>query len=81
MWRERPIRALRGFRRIHLEAGASETVTFDLSPRDISMVTPAGDIVVPSGKYSVSIGGGQPGTGLPTANGNFSVAGQTRLPE
>jgi len=76
-----PIRALRGFRRIHLSPGASETVSFDLAPRDISMVTEAGDIIVPAGKYAVSIGGGQPGSGLPGVNGEFSVAGQLRLPE
>ena len=46
-----PLRALRGFRRIHLAPGASETVSFDLSARDISMVTTAGDIIVPAGKY------------------------------
>ena len=66
-----PVRALRGFRRIHLEAGASETVTFDLSPRDISMVTPAGDIVVPSGKYSVSIGRGAARNGPPDGQREF----------
>ncbi|HEY1605035.1 MAG TPA: glycoside hydrolase family 3 C-terminal domain-containing protein [Allosphingosinicella sp.] len=76
-----PIRALRGFRRIHLAPGASETVAFDLQPRDLSMVTPAGDIIVPAGRYSVSIGGGQPGSGLPTATGAFSVTGQATLPE
>jgi beta-glucosidase len=76
-----PIRALRGFRRIHLAPGASETVSFDLSSRDISMVTDAGDIIVPAGKYALSIGGGQPGSGLPTVGGNFSVAGRIRLPE
>ena len=76
-----PIRTLRGFRRIHLAPGASDTVSFDLAPRDISMVTDAGDIIVPPGRYVVSIGGGQPGSGLPGANGEFSVAGQMRLPE
>ena len=33
-----PIRALRGFKRIHLEAGESQKVHFDLKPRDLSMV-------------------------------------------
>ena len=76
-----PIRALRGFKRVHLTSGASETVAFDLSPRDLSMVTDDGDIIVPAGKFSVSLGGGQPGSGLPTVSGNFSVAGQVKLPE
>jgi beta-glucosidase len=76
-----PIRALRGFRRVHLAPGASERVAFDLQPRDLSMVTPAGDIVVPAGQYRVTIGGGQPGSGLPIVNGQFSVASRLKLPE
>jgi beta-glucosidase len=76
-----PIRALRGFRRVHLAPGGSETVRFDLSARDISMVTSAGDFIVPPGRYSVSVGGGQPGSGLPTVSGDFSVVGLARLPE
>lgn len=76
-----PIRALRGFQRIHLEPGASQKVDFRLNPRDVSMVTEAGDIVVPQGKYSVSIGGGQPGTGAPSVSGDFEVNGQISLAE
>jgi len=76
-----PIRTLRGFRRVHLAPGASERVAFDLEPRDLSMVTPAGDIVVPAGQYRVTIGGGQPGSGLPIVNGQFSVASRLKLPE
>ena len=45
------------------------------------MVTEAGDIIVAQGKYSLSIGGGQPGTGLPSVSGNFDVSGQISLPE
>jgi len=45
------------------------------------MVTDDGDIIVPAGKFAVSVGGGQPGSGLPTVSGSFSVAGQVKLPE
>jgi beta-glucosidase len=76
-----PIRALRGFQRIHLEPGASQKMDFRLNPRDLSMVTEAGDIIVAQGKYSISIGGGQPGTGAPSVSGNFEVNGQISLPE
>ena len=76
-----PIRALRGFRRVHLAPGASQTVSFELSPRDISMVTSAGDIIVPAGTYELTLGGGQPGSELPTVKGKFAVIGQMRLPE
>ena len=76
-----PIRALRGFQRVHLEPGASQKVAFHLNPRDLSMVTDLGDIIVAEGKYTVSVGGGQPGTGAPSVSGNFEVNGRLMLPE
>ncbi|HJX00538.1 MAG TPA: glycoside hydrolase family 3 C-terminal domain-containing protein, partial [Terriglobales bacterium] len=76
-----PIRALRGFQRIHLQPGADQKVEFHLNPRDLSIVTDSGDISVPQGKYTVSIGGGQPGTGVGSVEGNFEVKGQIVLPE
>ncbi len=76
-----PIRALRGFQRVHLDPVESRTVHFDLRPRDLSMVTSVGDIVIPEGKYSISIGGGQPNTGVPTVEGTFEMEGSFVLPE
>ena len=76
-----PIRALRGFQRIHLDPGASDKVEFHLSPRDLSMVTEAGDIIVPQGKYTLSVGSGQPETGVPSVDANFEVSGQIMLPQ
>ena len=76
-----PIRALRGFQRIHLEPGAQQRVDFHLNPRDLNMVTELGDIIVAQGKYTVSIGGGQPDTGVPSISGSFEVNEQIILPE
>jgi beta-glucosidase len=76
-----PIRALRGFQRVHLEPGAEQRLDFHLSPRDLSMVTEDGDIIVTQGKYTLSIGGGQPDTGIPSISGSFGVHGQIILPE
>ena len=76
-----PRRALRGFQRIHLEAGASQKVEFQLNPRDLSMVTDAGDIIVAQGEYTLSVGGGQPGTDAPSVSASFKVKGQVMLPE
>jgi len=76
-----PIRALRGFQRIHLDPGASQNVEFYLKPRDLSMVTETGDIIVAQGKYTVSVGGGQPGTGVQSVSGTFQIKGQLMLPE
>ncbi|HJS92515.1 MAG TPA: glycoside hydrolase family 3 C-terminal domain-containing protein [Steroidobacteraceae bacterium] len=74
-----PLRALRAFRRIHLDPGRSEVVRFRLKPRDLSMVTQDGDTIIARGRYSISIGGGQPGTGAPSVAGTFQVSGQVML--
>jgi beta-glucosidase len=76
-----PIRALRGFRRIHLAAGQTEVVRFQLAQRDLSMVTETGNRIVAAGNYTISVGGGQPGTGAPSVSGTFQVNGQIQLPE
>ena len=76
-----PRRALRGFERIHLDPGGSQKVEFHLNSRDLSMVTDGGDIIVAKGKYSVSIGGGQPDTDAPSVQGTFDINCQITLPE
>ncbi len=76
-----PLRALRGFERIHLAPGASRRVEFHLERRDLSLVTESGDRIVAQGRYTLSIGGGQPGSGAPSVSGDFEVHGQIQLPE
>jgi beta-glucosidase len=76
-----PLRALRGFQRIHLEAGASQKIRFELRSRDLSMVTEAGDMIVAEGKYKVSVGGGQPDSGASVLTKTFTVKGEMNLPE
>jgi beta-glucosidase len=76
-----PLRALRGFQRVHLEAGASQKVRFELKDRDLSMVTEAGDPIIAEGQYVLSVGGGQPHTGAPVLTRTFNVTGKVVLPE
>jgi len=76
-----PLRALRGFKRVHLKPGESQKVQFELKDRDLSMVNDAGEPIIAEGKYSVSIGGGQPNTGAPSVAGGFQVKGTKTLPE
>jgi beta-glucosidase len=76
-----PLRALRGFQRIHLAPAASQKVEFHLGPRDLSMVTETGDIIVAQGQYTISIGGGQPDTAAASSSGRFAVKGRLALPE
>lgn len=66
-----PLRALRGFKRVRLKPGESQNVRFELRDRDLSMVTEAGEPIIAEGKYSVSIGGGQPNTGAPAVERTF----------
>lgn len=76
-----PRLALRGFERIALKAGESKTIHFTLTPRDLSMVTPAGDPQIAAGNYTLSIGGGQPHTTAPVVATNFTINGTVKLPE
>lgn len=57
----KPIRALKGFQRVYLKAGETKTLSFTLSPEQLSLVNEAGEQYQPTGKISISIGGGQPG--------------------
>lgn len=72
--------ALRGFRRIHLDPGQSQRVDFALKGRALEMVTAVGQPIIAGGEYTVSIGGGQPGTVAPTVTGHFHINGQIDLP-
>jgi beta-glucosidase len=76
-----PRRALRGFTRIHLGSGESQHVHFALDPRDLSFVNEAGDRLVAAGTYSISVGGGQPGTTAPQAAAELNIEGEQKLPE
>ncbi|NUR45989.1 MAG: glycoside hydrolase family 3 protein [Sphingomonas sp.] len=73
--------ALRGFSRLSLQPGEARTVTFDLSPRDLSSVTPGGVHTVLAGRYRVSVGSGQPGTGVPVQSAEFGIDRPVVLPE
>jgi beta-glucosidase len=76
-----PLRALRAFKRVHLKSGESQKVRFDLKDRDLSMVSEAGEPIIAEGKYSISVGGGQPNTGAPGVAGTFQIKGTKTLPE
>ncbi len=52
---------LAGFRRVHLKAGASQTVDIALDARALSQVDADGKRHVVAGDYTVYLGGGQPG--------------------
>jgi beta-glucosidase len=76
-----PLRALRGFTRVHLEAGELRHVKLALQPRDLSYVNEAGDRMVAAGDYVITTGGGQPGTAAAQADARLSIRGEQKLPE
>jgi beta-glucosidase len=76
-----PLRALRGFTRVHLSAGEQKHIKLTLSPRDLSYVNDAGDRFVSTGDYLITVGGGQPGTGAPHAESHLMIQGEQKLPE
>ncbi|MDR1499715.1 MAG: glycoside hydrolase family 3 C-terminal domain-containing protein [Tannerellaceae bacterium] len=61
-----PIRSLKGFKRIHLKAGQTETVDFILTPDKLSVVNVAGLDEPMRGKVVISLGGGQPISATPS---------------
>jgi beta-glucosidase len=76
-----PIHALRGFTRVHLGAGDTQHVSFTLDARDLSEVNQIGDRIVAAGDYRLVVGGGQPGTGAPSAAAQFTISNEQRLPD
>ncbi|UCS93335.1 glycoside hydrolase family 3 C-terminal domain-containing protein [Echinicola marina] len=57
----RPIRQLEAFERIHLKPGESKEVRFTLSPRQLSMINAQSKRVIEEGRFTVHVGGKQPG--------------------
>jgi beta-glucosidase len=78
-----PIRSLQGVERIFLRPGERRTVSFTLTPRQLSLIDVEWERVVEPGLFEVSVGGKQPGfSGLADAattgvvTGRFEVVGR-----
>ena len=56
-----PIRSLQGFKRIHLNPGQTQRVSFTLTPRQISLIDNQWRRVVEPGEIEIQTGGGQVG--------------------
>ena len=76
-----PKLALRGFQRLSLKAGESQTLTFNLSPRDLSFVDRDGHRSVMPGQYQVSVGAGQPEEGVAFQSGQVVINSARAIPE
>ena len=81
-----PLRALCGFQRVHFNRGQTNTVSFTLRDRDLSIVDPEGKRRIVPGAVQVWIGGGQPAVpaSLPKTSGaqtQFAISSAAILPD
>jgi beta-glucosidase len=79
-----PIRALAGFKRVHLHDSTSQVVSFTLRDRDLSIVDETGVRRIVPGPVDVWTGGGQPiaGPGQPLTKGvqaRFTITSKATL--
>ena len=83
-----PIRSLAGVKRLFLKPGEKQSVSFTLTPRQMSIIDDRGQRVIEPGEFLLNVGGKQPGftgstdaktTGVATAR--FLVTGKvTAIP-
>lgn len=56
-----PIYDLKGFQRINLWPGATQTLSFEITPKMMEMINAEGEGVIEPGSFSVYVGGSLPG--------------------
>jgi beta-glucosidase len=76
-----PKLALRGFQRVSLKPGERRKLSFRLSPRDLSFVTRDGVRQLEPGQYRISVGSGQPDTGVTRQDGALTLHRAVVLPQ
>jgi len=74
-----PIHSLVGLQRITLAPGASKNVSLTIDPRSLSAVDDQGNRSILAGKYTLSVGGAQPGETKAISEAGFTVTGSLPL--
>lgn len=74
-----PLRALKGFQRIHLAPGETQRVSFTLDPRVLGTATENGDLMILPGSYTVFVGGSEPAEGAQGVSERFQISGEYKL--
>ncbi|AXB57607.1 glycoside hydrolase family 3 C-terminal domain-containing protein [Flavobacterium fluviale] len=69
----RPIWQLEGFERIDLKKGETKTVSFTITPRQLSMINKKSQRIIEPGWFTISIGGKQPYNSSDMQNARFNV--------
>jgi beta-glucosidase len=75
-----PMHALAGFSRVHVPAGATRTVRIRVDARQWSEVLADGDRVILPGRYTLFVGGSQPGANAGGVSTQVTVTGKKVLP-
>jgi beta-glucosidase len=70
-----PAQQLVGFRRVHLQPGESQELSFILAARQMSLVLDDGSRAIEPGTFQLFAGGGQPSTGASGLFASFEVTG------
>lgn len=52
----RPVKELKGFRRLHLKPGEKRTVSFEVGPEELQLVNDANQWAVEAGRFDVQVG-------------------------
>ncbi len=75
------IRSLQGFKRVHLKPGQTETVSFTLTPRQLSLIDNQSRRVVEPGEFEIQTGGGQIGVGVSssTLTAKLKITGEVLI--
>jgi beta-glucosidase len=78
---------LKGFRRINLKSGETQTVSFTITPRQMALIDYDGQCVLEAGSFEIYIGGSQPDersqqlTGSRVSKIGFELTGTNKLLE
>ncbi|MFB9110067.1 beta-glucosidase [Flavobacterium gyeonganense] len=73
----RPIVQLEGFERIYLKKGETKTVSFTITPRQLSLINKKGQRVIEPGWFTISVGGKQPDDSNDLLKARCSYKGKT----
>ena len=75
-----PLRSLKGFQRVKLQPGEKRVVRFTLDDRAFSLVAADGQRVVEPGRFTIAVGGKQPGlTGTADAATTMVLTAEVEL--
>lgn len=63
-----PIHSLQGFQRVHLKAGETKRIDFELTPKQLSVINDEVKFIVESGDFEIFVGGHSPGISVETTS-------------